>query len=134
MQIDVQLMERNLELVSEHEVRLSDLVYDAFFGAHPELLDLFTARNSAASRQRIHETLMYTMDYLHGADWVSANMASLGEKHSSYEVTEEMYGWYTDAMLAGLAEVSGDAWSDDLASSWRQMLAYLGDLMIAELE
>ncbi len=134
MPIDAPLLERNLELVSEHELRLSELVYDALFEAHPEILELFTARNSAASQQMVHETLMYAMDHLHGANWVEANLASLGEKHAGYEVTEEMYGWYSDALLAALAEVSGDAWSDALASSWRQMLGYLGDLMIAELE
>jgi len=134
MPIDAALLERNLELVSEHEPRLSQLVYDALFAAHPELLDLFTAHNSAASRQMIHETLMYAMDWLHGADWVESNLASLGEKHAGYEVTEVMYGWYAEAMLSALETVSGDAWTEDLAASWRRMLSCLGDLMIAELE
>ena len=78
------------------------------FRVHPELLDWFTARHSAADAQMVRETLMYAIDHLEGESWVTSNLASLGAKHVDYEVTEERYEWVIDAMLHGMARVSGD--------------------------
>jgi hemoglobin-like flavoprotein len=133
MLIDAEPLTRNFETLAEHEVRLAERCCELLFGAHPELVDLFTALHSAASRQMVRETLMYAIDQLNGADWVTSNMASLGAKHVEYEVTEEMYTWYIDALLTAMAELSGALWTSELAAGWRELFGILADLMIAEL-
>jgi nitric oxide dioxygenase len=133
MTVDAEAVLQNFETLAAHEIELPDTVYELLFGAHPELLELFTARNSAASRQMVRETLMYAVDHLHGADWVVDNMESLRTKHVAYEVTDEMYAWYTEAMLAAMSKVSGDAWTPTLEADWREVLQYLVDLMTGDL-
>jgi hemoglobin-like flavoprotein len=133
MKIDVEAVLRNLETLAEHEVELSDAVYDVLFGANPEFLELFTARNSTASRQMVHETLMYAADHLHCADWVVTNMESLRIKHVGYEVTNDMYASYIEAILTAMAKVSGNEWNPTLEAGWREVLQYLADLTTGDL-
>jgi len=64
---------------------------------------------------------------------VQTILASLGAKHADYEVTEGMYNWFVDAMLHAMASLSGPQWTPELETSWREQLAYLSDLMVAEL-
>ena len=44
-----------------------------------------------------------------------------------------MYGWFIDAMLDAMEELSGERWSPGLAEGWRELIGHLADLMIAEL-
>jgi hemoglobin-like flavoprotein len=133
MQADAELLKQNFETLVEHEHALVDSVYAELFRRHPELLALFSAPRSPAGAQMVRETLMYAIDHLDGASWVQTNLASLGAKHVDYDVTEEMYTWVVDAMLHAMSAVSGAQWSHELETSWRELLEYLSDLMIAEL-
>jgi len=133
MVADRELVLQNFETLAENEVVLSDRTYDLLFEAHPELLELFSAKHSAGGRQMVRETLMYAVDHVNGETWVAMNLASLGAKHVEYEVTEVMYEWLIDAMIDAMAEVSGSTWTAELGASWRDVLRYLADLMIAEL-
>jgi hemoglobin-like flavoprotein len=133
MHAGAELLKRNFETLVEHEADLAYEVYEELFRVHPELLESFTARHSAAGAQMVRETLMYAIDHLEGESWVTTNLASLGAKHVDYEVTEEMYEWVIFAMLHGMAKISGDEWNPRIEAGWRELLRYLSDLMIAEL-
>ncbi len=133
MPVDADLIRSSFELLTQHEVELCHKVYEELFGKDPGLEDLFTARHSAASSQMVRESLIYSFDYVNGAGWVPINMSSLGAKHVEYEVVDEMYEQFIEAMLTAMADLSGERWNAELATSWRELLRYLADLMIAEL-
>ncbi|MDP6978456.1 MAG: globin domain-containing protein [Myxococcota bacterium] len=133
MPVDADLIRNSFEYLTQHEVELCHKVYALLFDADPELEDLFTARHSAASSQMVRESLVYAFDYVDGATWVPINMSSLGSKHVEYEVVEAMYEQFIDAMLTAMSELSGDQWSPELENSWRELLRYLAELMVAEL-
>lgn len=133
MPVDAALLKHNFETLVEREHELTEAVYAELFHAHPELLPLFTAPRSPAGAQMVRETLMYAIDRVDGASWVQTNLASLGAKHADYEVTEGMYGCFIDAMLHAMASLSGPQWTPELEAGWREQLAYLSDLMVAEL-
>lgn len=130
MTIDAEALKQNFETLVEHEVTLSHKTYDLLFAAHPELLDLFTAKHSAAGAQMVRETLMYAVDHLNSEDWVASNMASLGTKHEDYGVEDEMYRWYADALLAAMAHVTGDEWTQPLEEGWRMLFDQLAHWMV----
>ncbi|MDF2697744.1 MAG: putative hemeoglobin, partial [Labilithrix sp.] len=45
-------------------------------------------------------------------------------------VTDEMYDWVGDALLATLAEVAGDAWTPRVAEAWQDAYAAISGLMM----
>ena len=133
MPINTELVKRNFEVLAEQELKLTHKVYETLFSAHPELLHLFTSRHSAAGAQMVRETLMYAIDHVNNETWITMNIGVLGTQHRAYEVSEEMYGWFVDAMLSAMAEVSAEHWTAEVETSWRELFWYLADIMIAKL-
>jgi hemoglobin-like flavoprotein len=62
--------------------------------------------------------LVAVMDHLDDAVWFTETLEALGAKHADYGVTDAMYDWVGEALLATLAEVAGADWSPALASEW----------------
>jgi hemoglobin-like flavoprotein len=55
----------------------------------------------------------------------------MGRKHVDYGVTEAMYAYVGDALLATLAEHAGEAWTPDVATAWTDAYTAISSLMIA---
>ena len=119
--MNLELIADNFHLISDKTHNIAAVFYERFFGKHPELEDLFT-NSPAPQQQMLNETLTSVIDHLEDADWVKSNMEALGLRHQGYEVTDEMYDMWIDALVETLQQLSGDAWSEHLERVWREQL------------
>jgi hemoglobin-like flavoprotein len=129
MSLNVHLLRSSFALVVERQPRLTSRFYEILFARHPEARSLFS--NGSAERQAamLQEALIAVMDHLEDASWLEQTLAGLGSKHADYGVTDEMYGWVGDSLLATLAEVAGDAWTPELESAWSEAYGAIAGLM-----
>ena len=130
MTAPAELLTQNLELVCADENFLVERIYHEFFTRYPEAKELFCKYSEPGKRQMVRETFMYAIDHLEGAPWVASNLLSLGRKHYAYEVTDEMYAWFTESILRVFAEISGSQWNTELEGHWRDLLTQLSDFML----
>jgi hemoglobin-like flavoprotein len=75
--------------------------------------------------------LVAVMDHLDDAAWFTETLEALGAKHADYGITDVMYDWVGEALLATLAEVAGADWSPALASVWSRAYAAIASAMQA---
>jgi hypothetical protein len=57
-------------------------------------------------------------------------LRDLGGQHYEYGVTEEDYAPVAKTLLIVLAEIAGDAWSDELETAWGDALGAIAGLML----
>jgi hemoglobin-like flavoprotein len=104
-------------MVAERQPLFANRLYEILFERHPEVRALFGDRSIEAHAKIVTRALVAVMDHLDDATWFTQTLAALGAKHAGF-VTDAMYDWAGDALLATLAEVAGDDWSPALASEW----------------
>jgi hemoglobin-like flavoprotein len=121
---DLELIAQNFEAITQSTDNLAAVFYGRFFGRHPELREFFSP-SLAAQQQMLNETITSVIEHLEDARWVRSNMESLGIRHQSYEVTDEMYDFWTEALVGTLRALSGDGWSDRLERVWREQLGLI---------
>jgi hemoglobin-like flavoprotein len=129
MALDVELLRDSFELVVRRNPQLTLRFYDVLFEKYPQARSLFQ-RNSRAKQERmLFEALGAVMDHLDNAPWLTQTLTALGEKHKSYGVTREMYGWVGEALLATLAEAAGADWTPAMLAHWTEAYGTISALM-----
>ena len=115
---------------------IASLFYERLFAAHPELLrDLFNRGNQATGEQR--RALAGAI-----AAFASALVATpsvppdtmldrIAHKHASLGITRDQYRIVHTHLFAAIAEVLGDAVTDEVASAWDEVYWLMADALIA---
>ena len=129
MSLNVNLLRQSFALVVERQPRLTSRFYEILFARHPEARPLFGSGSTEKQAAMLQEALVAVMDHLEDASWLEQTLAGLGSKHAGYGVTDEMYGWVGDSLLATLAEVAGDAWTPELERAWSDAYGAIAGLM-----
>ncbi|HEU4411690.1 MAG TPA: globin domain-containing protein [Polyangiaceae bacterium] len=112
------LLRQNFELVIERQPQITPQFYEILFERRPEVRALF-ARNAPERQQKmLQDALVAVVERLDDAPWLGEALGAIGRKHVDYGVRDEMYGWVGEALLATLAEISGDAWTPELEAAW----------------
>jgi hemoglobin-like flavoprotein len=131
MALDIQMLRDSFEMVVARQPALVARFYDILFERYPQSRALF-GRNSRPNQEKmLTGALVAVMDHLDDAPWFSSTLAALGAKHRDYGVTEVMYEWVGECLLATLAEVAGPDWTPALAAQWTEAYTTIAANMIA---
>ncbi|MFF9478648.1 globin domain-containing protein [Streptomyces sp. NPDC014733] len=105
---------------------VTPLFYEKLFAAHPELLrDLFNRAHQADGSQRealagsIAAFATHLLD--HPDERPDALLHRIAHKHASLGVREEQYPIVRKHLFAALAEVLGDAVTEEVAAAWDEV-------------
>jgi len=128
--MDVHLLRASFELVIERQPQLVSRFYAILFDRYPQVRPLFGRNAQAAQEKMLTDALVAVLDHIEDATWFRDRLGALGRKHAGYGVTEDMYGWVGECLLAALAEAAGDAWSDELAKLWAGAYAAIAGAML----
>ncbi|APR82225.1 flavohemoprotein [Minicystis rosea] len=132
MGLNVALLRRSFELIAERAPDLTHRFYEILFARHPEVRLLFGRNNTRlVQEEMLSRALGAVMDHLDDAPWLAETLGSLGDKHVAYGVTNEMYSWVGDALVAALAEVAGEEWTPEVERAWIEAYGAIAGLMMA---
>jgi hemoglobin-like flavoprotein len=129
MGLNVPLLRSSFDLVVERQPRLTARFYEILFERHPQARALFHRRPLEVQQKMLHEALVAVLDHVEDAAWLSDTLHRMGAQHLEYGVTDEMYDWVGASLLATLAEVAGDDWSDELKEQWGLAYGAISGLM-----
>jgi hemoglobin-like flavoprotein len=129
--MSVELLRSSFELVTSREPALVGRFYDILFARYPQVRPLFGRSARPAQEKMLAGALVAVLDHLEDADWFTSTLAALGAKHVAYGVTDEMYDWVGECLLAAIAEAAGPYWSAELEAAWAGAYTAIADAMKA---
>ncbi len=130
MGLNVPLLRKSFDLVLEREPALTKRFYEILFSRYPQAKPMFSRNAPEKQQQMLAEALVAVVDHLEDASWLGDTLRGMGAKHVEYGVTDDMYDWVGASLLATLAEVAGDDWTDELASAWGDAYGAITSLML----
>ncbi|MFT3766980.1 MAG: globin domain-containing protein [Minicystis sp.] len=131
MSLNVAVLRQSFDIVVERSPNLTHRFYQILFARYPQAEPLFGRNARQVQEEMLTRALVAVMDHIEDASWLKETLGALGDKHVAYGVTNEMYGWVGDALLATLAEVAGDAWTPEVATAWTDAYGAIAGLVIA---
>ena len=129
--MNVALLRSSFELVTDRQPLLVRRFYEILFARYPQAQRLFGRNTQPAQEKMLTGALVAVLDHLEDAEWFHSTLGALGAKHVGYGVTEEMYGWVGECLLAAIAEAAGDDWSAELAGLWTSAYGAIAGAMLA---
>jgi hemoglobin-like flavoprotein len=130
MGLDVEALRSSFELVVERSPRVIARFYEVLFERYPAVRPLFSRNAPDKQQKMLTEALVAVMDKLEDAPWLESNLKAMGAKHVDYGVTDEMYGWVGESLLATLAEVAASDWTPRVEEAWKGALGAIAGLML----
>ena len=129
MSLPVALLRESFDLVLEREPELTRRFYEIFFARYPQVVPMF-GRNTRVQQERmLAQALGALLDHLDDATWLTSALPALGAKHVAYGVTDEMYDWVGECLLAAMANAAGELWTAELAAAWSAAYGAVAGLM-----
>lgn len=130
MALNPEVLRSSLTLVVTRKPDLTLRFYEILFSKYPELQPLFGRNSREAQAKMLAEALVATVDHLEDAPWLVQNLGAMGARHRGYGVSDDMYPKVGDALLATLAEVAGDEWTEEVKGAWVEAYGAIVSLML----
>ena len=131
MAVDAQALRSSFGRALERQPDLTHVFYQDLFARHPAARPLFEHTDMALQEQMLAQALVAVMDHLEDASWLQSTLAGLGAKHVGYGVTNEMYGWVGESLIATLASANGQDWTAADTAGWQEAYGGIVTMMLA---
>jgi hemoglobin-like flavoprotein len=125
----INLVGASLATISGHERELSAAVYRRLSEVDPTVRIMFPEDNEHLPCELVSE-LTGLLGLLGRVDLLIERSAALGRRHLAYGVTPSHYATMFDALLAALAEMLGDEFTDEAAVAWRRAFNLIAETMM----
>ncbi len=120
---------RSFSLVEPIAQKAAALFYDNLFAADPNLRRLFQG-NMAQQGARLMNMISTAVDLLEEPDALMPALRKLGARHVNYDVRDEHYATVGGALLKTLKQGLGDAYTDDVHTSWVALYGVVSHTMM----
>ena len=129
MSLNVPLLRESFELVLAKSPELTHRFYEILFERYPATQEMFPKGRLGQQENMLAQALVAVVDHLEDAPWLVSTLHGLGARHVNYGVTDAMYAWVGDALLATLREVAAEAWNAELEQAWSDAYGAIAGLM-----
>jgi len=130
MTLNAELLRSSFTTAIDRQPAITPRFYEILFSRYPQVKPLFGGNSARAQQEMLQQALAAVIDHLDDASWLAATLAALGAKHVGYGVTLEMYDWVGVALLATLAEILQEEWTEEVARQWQLAYGVIRDLML----
>jgi hemoglobin-like flavoprotein len=128
--VNVHALETSFDLVAPRGEELVSVFYDRLFERAPQVKPLFAHVDMARQRSMLLAALVLLRKSLRNLDAIAPKLRELGARHVAYGATPEAYPIVGEVLLASLAEIAGEAWTDELEAEWAGAYGVVAGLMI----
>jgi len=125
---DYELLNESLGLVGPVADQLIRSFYDRVFTGHPQVRSMFPADMTEQREHLLKAVVALVTNYDHREDLVPY-LEALGGRHVRYGVVPEHYGIVGQALLASLAEMAGEHWTDEYEGAWARAYTFAAEVM-----
>ena len=69
------------------------------------MIPLFSRNAPEKQQEMLQGAILAVLDHLDDSAWLADTMGAIGVKHLDYGVTDDMYPWVGECLIAALAEL-----------------------------
>ena len=129
MGVDVKALRESFALLADREPELTRRFYDLLFERYPQVVPLFQRRSRGSQEAMLRDALIAVLGRIEDGVWMTTTLRTLGARHATYGVTDEMYDWVGGCLLDTFAAVGGADWTPAVARAWEDAYGVLARLM-----
>lgn len=134
MSLNAALLSSSLELVASRQPEITPRFYEILFERYPSVRPLFHRNETREQARMLQEAIVAVVEHADEPDWLVETLHGMGHKHVDYGVTAEMYPWVGECLIATLAEIAADDWSDEIETAWVDAYGAITSLMLEGAE
>jgi methyl-accepting chemotaxis protein len=134
MTLELETLETSFDLIAPRGEELVDVFYARLFEAAPSVKPLFAHTDLAKQKAMLLATLVLLRKSLRDLDSIAPKLRQLGARHVGYGARPEHYPVVADVMLASMAEIAGEAWTNEIAAAWSAALNLVATAMLEGAE
>lgn len=128
---DKDLMMESITWAAEKEPVITRRFYEILFERYPQVAPLFSRNARTEQARMLQDAILAALDHYDDAPWLTSTLGAIGRKHIEYGVTDEMYPWVGESLVATLAELSGPRWTPAHEAAWVRTWGALAGLALA---
>lgn len=128
MSLDVSLLQASFFVVAQKETDLAMRFYEILFARYPQTQAMFRRRTEEQAKM-LTGALAAVVAHVEDREWLVATLPPLGAKHVQYGVTNEMYDWVGECLIAALEDVCGPDFTPEVKSTWLAAYGAIASLM-----
>ncbi len=128
----IRIVKSTAPVLARHGETVTKLFYQNMFKANPELLNIFNSTNQKTGDQprALAEAVYSYAANIDNLDALTGAVKRIAHKHTSFTILPEHYPIVGKHLLEAVAEVLGDAATDDILQAWTEAYNFLADLLI----
>ena len=128
--LDLETLENSFDLIAPRGEELVDVFYARLFETAPAVKPLFARTDLQKQKAMLLATLVLLRKSLRDLEAIAPKLRQLGARHVAYGALPEHYPVVAEVMLASMAEVDGDAWTQDIEAAWAGALGLVATAML----
>ena len=130
MTLDLDTLETSFDLIAPRGEELVDVFYTRLFETAPAVKPLFANTNLQMQKTMLLATLVLLRKSLRDLESIAPKLHQLGARHVAYGALPEHYPVVAEVMLASMAEIAGDLWTDEIEAAWAGALGLVATAML----
>ncbi|MCH8043270.1 MAG: flavohemoprotein [Planctomycetes bacterium] len=131
MGLNVELLERSFAAVAPKAEELAEVFYGHLFADFPQVKPMFENVDMAEQKKKLIASLVVIVNNLRKGEVLVPTLEQLGARHLDYGAQEEHYPAVGQSLIKALAQVTGDAWNEELTQVWSEAYAVITEHMLA---
>lgn len=124
----IELVQQTFELAAPRANEVADRFYQRLFMLDPSLRPLFTG-DMTQQGDKLMTVLAFAVRGLRDPSSILDAVRRLGERHAGYGVQPHHYATVGEALLWTLAQMFGDAFTDEIRQAWTDAYQLLAGVM-----
>jgi hemoglobin-like flavoprotein len=133
MPLNLNALETSFDLLAPRGDELMDEFYSRLFAAAPALRDLFPA-DLKRQKTMLLATLVLLRKSLRDLDAIAPKLRELGARHVAYRARPEHYPLVGGVLIAAMAAIAGDAWTQEYELAWSDAFELVAATMLEGAE
>jgi hemoglobin-like flavoprotein len=131
--MNLQALETSFDLVAPRGDELMDEFYSRLFAAAPAVKPLFP-KDLKRQKVMLLGALVLLRKSLRDLDAIVPKLRELGARHVAYGAQPEHYPVVGSVLIASMAAIAGDAWTDEYEAAWAEAYGVVAVTMIEGAE
>ncbi|MCT2586039.1 FAD-binding oxidoreductase [Actinophytocola gossypii] len=125
----VRLVRESFAVVEHHSERVAEHFYATLFAIAPATREMFPV-NMQVQRSRLLRALVHVVQMVDRPDDLLPFLRQLGRDHRKFGVVASHYEAVGMALLAGVKQYAGNAWTDDVERAWAEAYTIMARAML----
>lgn len=130
MSLNLEALETSFDLVAPRGDELMDVFYARLFAAAPAVEPLFAGTDLRRQKTMLLGALVLLRKSLRNLDGIVPTLRELGAKHVAYGAVPAHYPVVGAVLLASMAEVAGEAWTQEFQAAWSEAYGVVAGAML----